>query len=269
MPVSCARNCRTGSTTTGAVLPTEPRYCYHLLYDCFEARPTNEPSMCLHFATLLSTPLRAKLRGELGNALEAAAAYDRVIVRYRGVYTNYLGRARARALGGDPDGAATDIETARRIAPSAAAPEISHVEDSIPLVMGDAGSTAAPTAAVDGNTSARPARETQQTRASTPNDRSGRATHSSLQMSRQPQRRPTGRRTLLCSQAIPVPPLASFIGQRNLDGTPHTQRSTWQWPSVWTITGLQSSSCCIPSPSRTHQVSSFRLKRSMPSRPPS
>lgn len=48
---------------------------------------------------------------------EAVRAYDQVILSHPGVYSNFIGRARARFLAGDRTGALDDLETAENLYP--------------------------------------------------------------------------------------------------------------------------------------------------------
>jgi tetratricopeptide (TPR) repeat protein len=81
-------------------------------------------------ARVLETPA-ASARDLLdqGQYRDAIEAYNRVIHRYPGVHTNFIGRAKARYLAGDPAGALEDLDTARGMFPSDAA--IASLEEQI------------------------------------------------------------------------------------------------------------------------------------------
>jgi tetratricopeptide (TPR) repeat protein len=71
-----------------------------------EARPSR---------VLFAPPGSAKVALDSGHYREAVEIYDDIIRRHPRVHTNYIGRAKARYLAGDSDGALEDLKTARSI----------------------------------------------------------------------------------------------------------------------------------------------------------
>lgn len=68
-------------------------------------------------ATSMYLPGSARALLEKGFYSEAVRAYDRIIAQHPAVHTNFIGRARARFLTQDMEGALSDLETAESLYP--------------------------------------------------------------------------------------------------------------------------------------------------------